>query len=128
MSPPERSSRRAQVLLWTIGVTIALLAPVPGDLEGEALHRFANLHLDKLVHVALFFGLAQAWLRGMARAPRAAVALGLALAAGLYGGLLELVQPSLGREAEWGDFAADLAGALLAWAWLRRRARPESAL
>ena len=128
MRRPERSTQRAQILLWTAGVTLALLAPVPLGLENATLHGFAHLHLDKLVHAALFFGLAQAWLRGPAGAPRAAVTLGLALAAGLYGGLLELAQPSVGREAEWGDFAADLAGALVAWLWLRGRVRPGRAL
>jgi VanZ family protein len=128
MRRPEKSNLRAPIVLWTLGVTLALLAPVPLGLENETLHGFVHLQLDKLVHAALFFGLAQAWLRGAAGAPRAGVTLGLAVAAGLYGGLLELVQPSFGREAEWGDFAADLVGALVSWLWLRRMTRQGRAL
>jgi len=122
MTTPEKLAERGRILLWTAGVTLLLLAPMPGVLEGESLHRFGRLHGDKLVHLALFFGLARVWLGGRGDR-RAAPALAIALAAALYGGLLELVQGAAGRDPEWGDFAADLAGALLAWAAWRRSPR-----
>lgn len=33
------------------------------------------------------------------------------IGAAAFGGLIELVQPSVGRDAEWADLAADIAGA-----------------
>jgi len=42
----------------------------------------------------------------------------------LYGGLIEVIQPSFDRSAEWGDFIADTlgatAGAAMGW-WVHRR-------
>ena len=78
-------------------------------------------HLDKVAHFAAFFALVlplasvlttRATLRGV---------VGLAI---LYGGVIELVQPYVGRGAEWSDFAADALGALAGAAlggWLRPR-------
>lgn len=47
------------------------------------------------------------------------------MGAAAFGGLIELVQPNVGRAAEWADLAADIAGAsagILAMRLLRRRA------
>ncbi len=63
---------------------------------------------DKQIHALAFalLVLPLGWVR-----PRAALWLGpLALA---YGGAIELIQPSVGRSAEWGDFLADAIGIAL---------------
>lgn len=92
-------------------VTLALLAPGSG-----AEPRVPGL--DKLLHALAFFGIT---LPAAAGAPRRAWA--LALAAAAYGGAMELIQPSFGRGAEWGDLAADALGAA-AGAWLGIRLHP----
>lgn len=63
---------------------------------------------DKQIHALAFalLVLPLGWVR-----PRAALWLGpLALA---YGGAIELIQPSVGRSAEWGDLLADAIGIAL---------------
>lgn len=103
----------AHVLTALIAVLIAVttLAPeMPGP-RGVA-------GIDKLWHLLAFAALAVplAW-----RFPHHWRR--VALAALAYGGAIELVQPVIGREAEWGDFLADglgaVAGARLG-AWLGR--------
>ena len=70
----------------------------------------AALPLDKLVHAALFFVLVRLWRRVSALHVAT-----LAGVAAVYGGLLELAQAGLGtRTGDWGDFAADAAGAVAA--------------
>ena len=49
------------------------------------------------------------------------------IGAALFGGLIELIQPHVGRSAEWADLAADIAGAaagILAMRLLRARSAP----
>ena len=63
---------------------------------------------DKLHHVlgfaALSFPLPFA---------RPKLALPIVLGVAAYGGLIELIQPYVGRQAEWGDFLADVSGAIM---------------
>lgn len=97
-------------VLALLAVSVALLLPGregPGRVP----------HLDKLWHFLGFFGIV---LPAAVAFPRAAWA--LALAAAAYGGAVELVQPMVGRGAEWLDAAANLAGALVG-AVLGRRLR-----
>ena len=77
--------------------------------------------VDKLVHFLAFAALVMP----MAYARRLPLFL-IILAGTAYGGLIELIQPYVGRSGEWGDLLADgsgsLAGALVA-AMLGRRRR-----
>lgn len=63
---------------------------------------------DKLYHflgfIALSFPLSFA---------RPKLLLQVVLGVAVYGGLIEVVQPGVGRQAEWGDFLADVAGAVV---------------
>jgi VanZ family protein len=72
---------------------------------------------DKLLHFTAYFGLA-----GIATVAlgRRKAALWAALALAIFGGILEIVQSFVGRDAEWGDELANLlgAGAGLAAAWV----------
>ena len=48
----------------------------------------------------------------------------IVLGAAAFGGMIELIQPSVGRGAEWADLAADIAGAsagVVAMRLVRRR-------
>ncbi len=119
-------------LAWTLGVAALLLGPVPAPLASTAQEVFGGLPFDKLVHVALFAGLAFAWWSWSARGrgtitqrplqlrPRPGrLVLGALLVA--YGGALELIQPFFARDAEWGDWAADAVGVVLVLVLFRRR-------
>lgn len=61
---------------------------------------------DKLHHALAFAALAFPM-----AAIRPTAAVWVLLGAGAYGGIIELIQPHVGRHAEWGDLAADAAGA-----------------
>lgn len=63
---------------------------------------------DKLHHLLAFMALA--FPLPFAR-PRHALPVILGVSA--YGGLIEVIQPFLGRGAEWEDFIADVVGAIL---------------
>jgi len=97
------------LLLGTLGPPLPFVGEMPGN--------------DKLHHV---LGFAALTFPLCARDPRAA--LWLVPVAILLGGAIELIQPFVGRTAEWGDLVADGAGALIGaaagWAvWrLRRKA------
>jgi VanZ family protein len=75
---------------------------------------------DKLLHFTAYFGLA-----GIATVAvgRRRAALWAALALAIFGGILEIVQSFVGRDAEWGDELANVLGAGLgltaAWFSLR---------
>lgn len=84
-----------------LGVLIAVLtlAPISGpDVPGS----------DKVYHVlacaALAFPLPFARPRFM---------IPVALAVAVYGGLIELIQPYVGRSGEWADLFADAVGAII---------------
>jgi VanZ family protein len=119
--------RRQVALLWTVGVTALLLAPVPalfGELAPDELGRFPA---DKLAHAVLFVPLAWAWLDATDAARRISAKGVVVLVALLaWGGALELLQEVTGwRRAEWADLAADAVGLALGAVvprWLRFRA------
>lgn len=62
---------------------------------------------DKVLHFIAYFGLAGLATVALGRL-RPALWAGLALA--LFGGVLEIVQSFVGRDAEWGDELANVAG------------------
>jgi VanZ family protein len=81
---------------------------------------------DKVLHFIAYFGLTGIAAVALGRT-RAAVWAALALA--VFGGILEIVQGYVGRDAEWGDelanilgVCAGLAAGLLTVALLRRKA------
>ncbi len=93
-------------------VTVLLLVPMP------APARPALPHLDKLVHATLYAACA---LPAMLVLPRRwqLVLLVVVLA---HGGVIELIQPAVGRAADGWDMAANTAGAALALGLARLRA------
>lgn len=96
-------------ILATLATGVLLLVPMPAGAEG-----IGPPQSDKIVHVALFGGLAGLWWWALRPLPRGR---SLALCAGvaLYGGLLELLQTLTPyRTGDWLDFAADAAGAAAA--------------
>lgn len=105
------------VLYLVLACVIAVLTlmPVPPGTGG-----FPGL--DKLAHFVAFGVLAMplSW-----RYPRFWG--GIALLTLAYGGLIEMVQPLTGRQAEWGDLLANAAGAVGgAWAAARLAVRREA--
>jgi VanZ family protein len=104
------------VLTLLLAGVIAVLTLAPVSAEGVP-------GSDKLHHVlgfaALSFPLPFA---------RRKLALPVVLGVAAYGGLIELIQPHVGRQAEWGDFLADVVGAIIGASlgaqcgkWFRRR-------
>jgi len=75
---------------------------------------------DKLLHFAAYFGLAGLATVALGRNRRSLLA---ALALASFGGILEVVQSFVGRDAEWGDELANVmgvcAGCAAAWLTLR---------
>jgi len=110
------SHRLAVAWAWTLAVAALLLVRVPIPLAEAERRLFGVLPVDKVVHLALFGLLVALWRRWVQSERSGAVALVVAVvvAAILYGGALELLQPFFARDAEWGDLVADAAGALLA--------------
>ena len=101
---------------WTIAVVVALWMP-PSD------PAFDLPHLDKLIHMVAFAGVAWLWRR--AGYPGPAVAIGAAaLAALTEAGQSFLPWP---RTADLFDVAADLAGVAIGLALVKRQRRPEAA-
>lgn len=104
-----RGPSRRGTLLVAISATAVLasviavftIAPLPDPQIGVP-------GSDKVHHLLAFAALA--FPLSVAR-PRLApwVVLGVVV----YGGLIEIIQPHVGRQAEWGDLLADAAGAIL---------------
>lgn len=63
---------------------------------------------DKLLHFAAYFGLAG--IAAVALGGRLRPALWAAFALAVFGGILEIVQSFVGRDAEWGDEFANVIG------------------
>jgi len=113
-SPDPRLLRLGLILSVAALAVLTTMLLMPGR-EGPG----RIPHLDKLWHFLGFLGLVLPL--AVARPDWAWAA---ALVAAGYGGVIELIQPSFGRGAEWGDAAANLAGALAAAAlgrWLHPR-------
>lgn len=105
MSTPLAARRLATLGLILTALALLILTALllmPGQ-EGPG----RIPHLDKVFHFTGFFGLVLPF--AVARPRWALVA---ALVAAGYGGAIELIQPSVGRGAEWGDALANLLGAL----------------
>ncbi|MFB9149202.1 VanZ family protein [Roseovarius ramblicola] len=82
-------------------ITLLPLPPGPAGVPG----------LDKLAHFVTFAVLAVPLAWRFPHLWRAVALMGL-----VYGGLIEIVQPYMGRSAEWADLVADGLGAVLgAW-------------
>lgn len=99
---------RLLTLILAVAIAVLTLMPHPPGPPGVP-------GMDKLVHLLAFAALVAplAW-----RYPRYWAA--VAFAALAYGGLIELVQPHVGRSAEWADVLADALGAF-GGAWLAAR-------
>jgi len=96
MSPAPASAIAVTVMLAVLTAALTMLrVPVPAGIGGS----------DKLHHLLAFAALA---LPVATVRPRWSLALALILAA--YGGLIELVQPYVGRSRELADWTADLKG------------------
>lgn len=117
----ERHAARWAVL-WALLILVLTLMPVsdvPRWTWADAIF------LDKFVHAFLFgmqcllLGLALA--SGRPQQPPQALFAWAMLAAGVYGGLIELVQQAMGqgRHGDVLDLLADVAGALAGYAVLR---------
>ncbi|MDR9395267.1 VanZ family protein [Roseovarius sp. SYSU LYC5161] len=105
-------------VLTALGIAVGTLGP-PGDGAGALPVGDKTAHFLAFALLVLPAGLG--W-------PRQAV--WLAAAAVLYGTVIEIVQPAVGRSAEWGDLLADTAGiavGLLPGRLLQRRNRMSAA-
>jgi VanZ family protein len=102
--------------LATLAVAVLTLALTltPGNYQVQA-----PVGTDKLYHFVAFFALV---LPVAVTEPRRWL-LAVCLAAA-FGGAIEVIQPHVGRQAEWGDFFANAAGAMAGGAlgrWLHPR-------
>lgn len=94
-------TRRAWWVTLTLAALIAVAALVPSPGTQGAMPS------DKVGHVLAFFVLALPLAR-----VRAAMFWPVILIVVAYGGMIEAVQPLVGRNAEWADLGADALGAL----------------
>ncbi len=87
-----------------LGMAIGLLtlAPLP------AIGPVSPKGSDKLYHLLVFAALATPLPMASPR-----LVMPVILAATAYGGLIEVVQPFVGRAAEWQDFGANIIGAIV---------------
>ncbi len=112
---------RAAAAVWAALLAAWSLMPRPPG--SHVLVRFSGGSL--LAHVFVYGVLCLLLLAGAAGRRRVLVAAGATL---LYGLLIESLQPLTGRSFEWGDLIANVAGVLLAGAWLAycaSRSRPQ---
>jgi VanZ family protein len=106
---------------WTAVIALLLLMPLGrAPRASDWIPQFVAAASDKIVHAVLFFAAARAYQRsaaliGFRRPGIAAVSVAVA-----YGGGMEILQSFVGRDAEWGDLAADALGAVIAAAWAQR--------
>jgi choline-glycine betaine transporter len=127
-------SRQIDAVLWVatvacIGTTLYLsLAAVP-----PGTHLFHGV--DKVQHAVAYFVtsflflLAAVWRPGRGPGPLAHLEGWVTVGMIAMGGLIELVQARFGRDAELGDWLAEVGAVLLAWLvirMLRRRAAVEA--
>lgn len=106
---------------WTAIIALLLLMPLEGAPSASVwMPQLLVSAGDKIVHAALFFAAALAYNRSAALAGLRRPGIAAVIAAVAYGGVMEILQSFVGRDAEWGDLAADALGAVLAAAWAQR--------
>lgn len=116
LSPPSPSTTLALAATLALALVIGFLTLSPDISDGGVPGS------DKVHHALAFFALALPL--SLAR-PR--LAIWITVAAIAYGGAIELIQPSVGRDKDVWDFLADGVGAVAGAAigvglhWLRRR-------
>lgn len=100
---PDMRYRLALALTGIIAAAIAALMLTPVTAP-EIVGRGS----DKIYHLIAFGALTfpSAMLAPRLCGPMLAFAI-------IFGGVIEIIQPNLGRSGEWGDFLADAAGALI---------------
>lgn len=98
--PPDRLALWLSAILAAV-IAVATLTPAPHMPEGPP-------GSDKLHHFVAFAALV---FPAIAAAPRRLLWLA-PLAVG-YGGAIEVIQPHVGREGEWGDFVANTIGVMI---------------
>lgn len=104
IAPRKRLAAFTAAILLLVLVTVLLLMPVPD----HGLKPPKNI--DKLIHFAVFFSVAFPAFLGKIRLwPLTMIALII------YGGVIELIQPQFGRDAEWEDFLANSLGVIAAF-------------
>ena len=101
----NRWRRRAQLAAATL-FWPAIAVVVWGELKPST--HGPETGFDKILHFTAYFGLAAIATVALGRS-RAALWAALALAT--FGGILEIVQSFVGRDAEWLDEVANIAGA-----------------
>ena len=97
----------ALLLTATVAVFIAVLTlfPVPELTVAQS---------DKLYHIIAFGALT--FPSALLHLPLSRVVLIFAI---LFGALIEVIQPHVGRTGSWEDFLADVLGALFGWVFAR---------
>jgi VanZ family protein len=105
--------------LWLCIIVTLCLMP-PQDIPGKSLMRVP--HFDKMVHAGMYFVLALLIIRPF-KTFRIPVWTGTLAFSLFIGGIIEILQWAVTseRSASWGDFSADMAGALaglLIYGWL----------
>ena len=94
--------RRAAAWLFPLALAVVVWGELKPSTHGP------EVIWDKLLHLTAYFGLA-----GIATVAlgRGKASLWAAFALALFGGILEIVQSFVGRDAEWGDEIANVFGA-----------------
>ena len=100
-------------IIITLFLSIAMLWPIKEQIPGPEFS-------DKLIHILGFGALAFP----LAQTKRFSI-LYLFLVASIFGGIIEIIQPSFGRSAEIGDWLADTIGVIMGiaaglfyrWVW-----------
>jgi VanZ family protein len=101
-------ARIKRAAFWLFWPAVAVVAW--GELAGPPQEDFPSFLLwDKAQHFTAYFGLALLATLGWGRRIRARVILGAVL---LLGGVLEILQAMVGRDAQWADMAANTIGAV----------------
>ena len=112
--PREMRLRAIRLVAWVVSGVILVLTLSPTNPTPPV----SVAHVDKLMHALAFF----MWAALVTAGWRWPGWLVLIVAAG-FGGVIELVQPLTGRDAELADLGADMVGAAAGfWLGLRLRA------
>ncbi len=108
LSPLDSPSARRR---WA-WLTLLLLVYVSWEALSPSAKGLGMQHFDKVLHVSAFTTLALTASLSLPAMSRVALSVAAALLA--YGGLIEILQRYIpGRDASWGDLAADLCGIAL---------------